>query len=141
MISPEGLAAGPEVAVRVQNSAEEAQKKQDSSSTVGNLVDGASLGLDGIDLAARGCKAVADRMSPDHVTGGVEAPAGFVTGGGDGPAKGFQTAADCDAVPEVLATTTESAGLISDAGSMGGDLVSGAADLVGGIIGGIFEGI
>jgi hypothetical protein len=119
MIGIDGQLAGMTATAKA---AEAEQKKEENKTTAGDIVDGVASGVDLVDLTAQGCKVVAEAVRPTHLTGGKDALSGFTTGGGDGAANTFQTVADC--VPAAA-----------------GDMASAAGDIVGGIIGGIADGL
>jgi hypothetical protein len=138
MIGIDGNLAGLAAATQVAKAAEAEQKQEEKRTTAADVLDGITNGIDGVDLASQGCKAIAEAVKPSHLTGGKDGLASFTTGGGDGVANGFETVADCT---PVLDAAVEPAGIVADMASIAGDVVSGTADVVGGIIGGIFDGL
>lgn len=141
MIGIDGNLAGLAATTQLAKAAEDEQKQEEKRTTAANVLEGVADGIDVIGLGVDGCKAVAKAMQPSHVTGGKDAVAGFTTGGGDGAGNAFQTVADCLPVAEATDAVAESAGFVADTAGVVGDVLSGTADVVGGIIGGIFDGL
>lgn len=117
------------------------QQQNAKRTTVADVLDGVSTGIDGVSIATEGCKVIADAVKPTHLTGGKELPAVFVTGGGDGLANGFQTVADCAPVAEVATEVADAGGALTDVLGVAGDIVSGAVDVASTVVGGIVSGI
>jgi hypothetical protein len=141
MIVTEGSPSNIAVTAQVVNATQVEQKQEEKRTTAADVLETIADGIDGLGLAADGCKAIGKAIQPSHITGGKDTLAGFTTGGGDDIADGFQTVADCTPVADAPEAVAETAGLVADAAGMIGDVLSRTAEVIGGIIGGIADGL
>jgi hypothetical protein len=138
MINPDTGLFQATVMAKVAEAEQKKKKEEEGGNVLADVLDGVGNAVDAGDLAVSAYKAVANAMKPDFATGGLETPAKFTTGGGDGAANAFQTAADCTPVADAETSAAEAAaegsGMLIDAGSA-------IVDGVGSVIGGIFDGL